>query len=100
MLAPATWRCPARSPDPCGFATGRFGLAACFGASTVMLGSGAAEPAAVCDTAVPLKLHSNEIKKIAIAEGTIRLDDILIAIPSRAAERLRLFHRADVDSRA
>ena len=40
-----------------------------------MLGSGAAEPVAVCDTAVPLKLHGNEIDKIAIAEGAKRLDE-------------------------
>jgi hypothetical protein len=43
-----------------------------------MLGSGAVEPVAVCDTAVPLKLHSNEIDKIATAECAKRLDDILI----------------------
>jgi hypothetical protein len=42
-----------------------------------MLGSGAAEPVAVCDTAVPLKLHSNEIDKIAIAEGAKRLEDLM-----------------------
>ena len=53
---------------------GDFGLATCFGASTVMLGSGAAEPVAVCDTAVPLKLHSNDIDKIAIAEGATKPD--------------------------
>ena len=31
---------------------GLCGLATCFGASTVMLGSGVAAPVAVCDTAV------------------------------------------------
>jgi len=67
-------------PDPCGVATGRFDLATCFGASTVMLGSGAAEPVAVCDTAVPLKLQSNEIDKIAIAEGAKRLDEDLMTL--------------------
>jgi hypothetical protein len=45
-----------------------------------MLGSVAAEPVAVCDTAVPLKLHSNEIDKIAIAEGPKRLDEDLMTL--------------------
>ena len=45
-----------------------------------MLGSGVAEPVAVCDTAVPLKLHSNEIDKIAIAEGAKRLDEDLMTL--------------------
>jgi hypothetical protein len=69
--------------DVCGVATGRFGLATGFGASTVMLGSRAAEPVAVCDTAVPLKLHSNEIDKIAIAEGAKRLDEDLMTLSSQ-----------------
>jgi hypothetical protein len=43
-----------------------------------MLGSGTAEPVAVCDSAVPLMLHSNEIDKTARAEGAKRLDDILM----------------------
>ena len=59
------------------------GLATCFGASTVMLGSGAAEPVAVCDTAVPLKLHSHDIDKIAIAEGAKRLDEDLMTLSSQ-----------------
>jgi hypothetical protein len=48
-----------------------------------MLGSGAAEPVAVCDTAVPLKLHGNEIDKIAIAEGAKRLDEDLMTLSSQ-----------------
>jgi hypothetical protein len=40
-----------------------------------MLGSWVPEPVAVCDIAVPLQLHSNEIDKIAIAEGAKRLDE-------------------------
>ena len=62
--------------DLCGLTTGRYG--ARLGASTVMLGSGVAEPVAVCDIAVPLGPHSNEIDKIAIAEGANRPDDILM----------------------
>ena len=45
-----------------------------------MLGSGAAEPAAVCDIAVPLRLHSNAVDRIAIAEGATKLDDGLMII--------------------
>jgi hypothetical protein len=48
-----------------------------------MLGSGAGEPVAVCDTAVPLKLHSNEIDKPAIAEGAKRLDEDLMTLSSQ-----------------
>jgi hypothetical protein len=43
-----------------------------------MLGSGAAEPVAVCDTAVPLRLHSNEIDKITIPEVAQRVGDVLM----------------------
>ena len=46
------------------------------------LGIGAAEPV-VCDTAIPLKLHSNEIDKIAIAEGPKRLDEDLMTLSSQ-----------------
>ena len=46
------------------------------------LGIGAAEPV-VCDTAIPLKLHSNEIDKIAIAGGAKRLDEDLMTLSSQ-----------------
>jgi hypothetical protein len=60
------------------FATrlGLCGLATCFGAWTVMLGS--VEPVAVCDTAVPLRPHSNAVDKMATAEGATKIDDHLI----------------------
>jgi hypothetical protein len=60
------------------FATrlGLCGLATCFGAWTVMLGS--VEPVAVCDTAVPLRPHSNAVDKMATAEGATKTDDHLI----------------------
>jgi hypothetical protein len=45
-----------------------------------MLGSWVAEPAAVCDIAVPLRLHNNAIDRIATAEDATRLDDILITV--------------------
>jgi hypothetical protein len=45
-----------------------------------MLGSGAAEPVAVCDIAVPLRLHSNAVDRIAIAEGATKLDNDLMII--------------------
>src|SRR6202011_947392 len=54
----------------------RCGLATCFGASTVTLGS--VEFGVVCDIAAPVKLHSNAAERIATAEGATRLDDILI----------------------
>jgi hypothetical protein len=57
---------------------GLCGLATCFGASTVMLGSGA-EPVVVCDTAGP---HSKTVDKIATAEGATKLDDNLMTRPS------------------
>jgi hypothetical protein len=59
------------------------GLATCFGASTVMLGSGAAELAAVCDTAVPLRPHNNAVDRIATAEGSTKLDDNLMTCPPK-----------------
>jgi hypothetical protein len=55
-----------------------FGLAACFGASTVTEGSGAAAPVAVCDAAGP---HSKTLDKKAKAEGTINFDDSLMTCP-------------------
>jgi len=66
--------------DLCGVTAGRCGLATAFGASTVMLGSWVAEPVAVCDIAVPLRLNNNAVDRIATAEGAARLDDILITV--------------------
>ena len=54
------------------------GLATGFGATTVMLGSGAATPVSVCDIAVPLRLHSNAVDRIEIAEGAPKFDDELM----------------------
>ena len=45
-----------------------------------MLGSGAAAPVSGCDIAVPLRLHSNAVDRIAIAEGATKLDDDLMII--------------------
>ena len=45
-----------------------------------MLGSGVAAPVAVCDIAVPLRLHSNAVDRIAIAEGATKLDEDLMII--------------------
>jgi hypothetical protein len=55
-----------------------FGLAACFGASTVMEGSGAAAPVAVCAAAGP---HSKTVDRKAKAEGATNLDDSLMTCP-------------------
>ena len=55
-----------------------FGLAACFGASTVMEGSGVAEPVAICEAAGP---HSKTVDKRAKAEGATNPDDNLMACP-------------------
>ena len=68
--------------DATGFATcfGVCGLAACFGASTVTAGSCAAEPVAVCDTAVSHGPHNNAVERIATAECAARLDDILTTV--------------------
>ena len=49
------------------------GLAACFGASTVMEGSGAGELVAVCAAAGP---HSKTVDRKAKAEGTTNLGDM------------------------
>jgi hypothetical protein len=51
-----------------GLAIALCGLATCFGAATVTLGSELEEPAA-CDRAVPLRAHSNAADRIATAEG-------------------------------
>jgi hypothetical protein len=63
------------------FATcsGLCGLATCLGASTVMLGSGAA-PVVVCEAAGP---HSKTVDKTATAEGATKLDVNLMTIPSQ-----------------
>ena len=45
-----------------------------------MLGSGAATPVSGCDIAVVLRLHSNAVDRIAIAEGATKLDDDLMMI--------------------
>jgi hypothetical protein len=45
-----------------------------------MPGSGAAAPVSICDIAVPLRLHSNAVDRIAIAEGATKLDDDLMII--------------------
>ena len=58
-------------------------LATCFGATIVMLGSGVAAPVAVCDTAVPLRPHSNAVDKMAIAEGATMLDEDLMTVSSQ-----------------
>ena len=42
------------------------------------------EPVAVCDIAVPLRLLSNAVERIAITEGATKPDDNLIIISSRA----------------
>ena len=42
------------------------------------------EPVAVCDIAVPLRLLSNAVDRIAITEGATEPDDNLMIISSRA----------------
>jgi hypothetical protein len=56
-----------------------------------MLGSGVAAPVAVCDIAVPLRLHSNAVDRIAIAEGATKLDNVLMIISDQI--------RTDIPSR-
>jgi hypothetical protein len=48
-----------------------------------MLGSGVAEPGAVCDKAVLLGPHSNAVDKMAIAEGAKRLNEDLMTVFSQ-----------------
>jgi len=69
----------------CGLATrcGLFGLATCSGATTVMPGSGVADPVAVCDTAAPLRPHSNTVDRIATGERATKLGDKLMAMSSQ-----------------
>ena len=57
-----------------------FGLAVCFGASTVTEGSGAGELVAVCAAAGP---HSKIVDKTAKAEGATNLDDNFMTMSSR-----------------
>ena len=66
----------------CGLATG---LAAGFGATTVMLGSWLV--VAVCEAAVPF---SNTVDRTARAEGATRLDDILITGSPKSGDQCRL----------
>jgi hypothetical protein len=42
------------------------------------------EPVAVCDRAVPLRLLSNAVDRMAIAKGVTEPDDSLIKVSSRA----------------
>jgi hypothetical protein len=51
------------------------GLAVCFGATTVTLGSAA--PDAVCDIAGRPKPNSNAIDRMATAEGATKLDSLM-----------------------
>jgi hypothetical protein len=67
----------------CGLAAG---LATCFGATTVMLGSWLVGPVAVCEAAVPF---SNTVDRTAIAEGATRLDDILITRSPKSGDKCR-----------
>lgn len=65
-------------------ATGRcLGTVARFGASTVTLGSEAAEPGGICDSAEPLRLHSSSIDTIARAGLATKSDENLIVTSSR-----------------
>jgi hypothetical protein len=45
-----------------------------------------AEPVAVCDTAVPLRPHSNAVDRIATAEDATGLDDNLMTMSSQIQE--------------
>jgi hypothetical protein len=60
-----------------------FGLAACFGASTVTEGSGAGELVAVCDATGP---HSKTVDKKAKAEGATNFDDSLMTMSFRGTD--------------
>jgi len=63
--------------DPPVFARCFGAVAACFGASTVTLGSEEAGPVAVCDVA---GLHSAILDTIATTEGATKLDDNLMTM--------------------
>ena len=71
-----------------GLATGLCGLATCFGATTVTVGSVADEPP-VCDMAVPPGAHSNTVDRIATAEGATRLDDTLMTHSPKSGHKCR-----------
>ena len=63
------------------------GLALCSGAVTVTLGR--VELGVVCDAAVPLRPHNNEVDRIATAEGATRLDDILTTCSPKSGNKRR-----------
>jgi hypothetical protein len=70
---------------------GAKGLATCFGASTVTLGSEEAGPVAVCDVAGP---HSKIVDKTATTEGATKLDDNLMTMFSQWRRcRLNMYAR-------
>src|SRR4051794_30125580 len=75
---------------PAGFATccGVCGLAACFGASTVMRGSALAAPVAACETAVPLRPHSIRVERIVTEQGATKLDDNLMTVCSQSGTEM------------
>ncbi|WP_159450498.1 hypothetical protein [Bradyrhizobium mercantei] len=62
---------------------GRFVLATCFGASTVMDGSGLAE--SVCDAAGP---HSKTVDNTATVEGATRLGNNLMRCPPKSGTEM------------
>jgi hypothetical protein len=66
------------------------GLALCSGAVTVTLGRG--ELGAVCETAVPVRPHNNQVDRIATAEGATRLDDVLIIRTPKSGAATWIFH--------
>jgi two-component system OmpR family response regulator len=66
------------------------GLALCSGAVTVTLGRG--ELGVVCEAAVPVRPHNNEVDRIATAEGATRLDDILIIRTPKSGAATWIFH--------
>ena len=63
------------------------GLALCSGAVTVTLGR--VELGVVCEAAVPLRPHNNEVDRIATAEGATRLDDILMTRSPKSGNKRR-----------
>ena len=67
------------------------GLATCFGAWTVMAGSGEVVPVAICDIAVPVRPHSSSaINKIGTARLEMKRDENLIAMSSQKRVQLIL----------
>src|SRR3954463_7995273 len=63
------------------------GLALCSGAVTVTLGRG--ELGVVCEAAVPLSPHNNEVDRIATVECATRLADILITRSPKSGPKCR-----------